>query len=769
MEFWRHIGSGRIEETTGRDDDLIEADILIRTLGWRDLAEQEVELCDAETMAYLQAFADGVNAYITSRNAGDLALEYGVLGLAGKSIDVEPWTPADSIVWGKVMAWELGGGNAEETRSTVYELMGQVMADQWMTPPWPFGERPTIVQPEDLGLTPPAGGAGEGGTTEVPLVAAAAGRCDISLVFGEDRGIGSNNWVVSGNMTETGMPLLANDPHLSIQLPSIWYEIGLHCLPDDGQGPFEVTGFTFATIPGVVIGHNDSIAWGVTNTGPDVSDLYRIRVNPDNPLQYEWNGEWRDMTAREETIRFAGSDETFTIQVRETHLGPIINDNELDEETGESLGFNNEDPLALYWTGLEPSSLSQAVFGLNSATDWDEFRSALQYWDVPSQNFIYADIEGNIGYQMPGRIPIRSGNHTGLLPAPGWTDEFEWQGYVPYDLLPRVLNPQQGYIVTANQAVVPPEYYDWLAQQLGEGRNYVFSREWDYGYRAQRIVDLLEENAPHTIESYQQIQGDTKLLSAGEVMPYLAAVEFDDTELADARDWLLEWDYRFDEDSSQAALYAEFWARLMENLFNDQLVDDELEAADKAYGSDRDMRAAALLLRDPDNAWWDNAATDDVVETRDDTLRQSFREGYDNAVDALGGDREKWEWGDLHKATFVNNPLGASGTWFIERMVNRGPFAVAGTMAAVDNTAWGVGSDEDFEVLYLPSMRMIVDLADFTRSVSVHTTGQSGHPYSQHYDDMIDLWRDIEYHPMMWAKDQVEEAAVARLVLSPGP
>ena len=252
-------------------------------------------------------------------------------------------------------------------------------------------------------------------------------------------------------------------------------------------------------------------------------------------------------------------------------------------------------------------------------------------------------------------------------------------------------------------------------------------------------------------------------------MPYLAAIEIDDTDLAEARDWLLEWDYQFDMDSPQAALYAEFWARLMENLFNDQLVDDELEAADKAYGSDRDMRATALLLQDPDNAWWDNAATDDVIETRDDTLLESFREGYDNAVHALGGDREKWEWGDLHKATFVSNPLGASGTWFIERMVNRGPFAVAGTMAAVNNTAWGVGSDEDFEVLYLPSMRMIVDLSDLTRSVSVNTTGQSGHPYSQNYDDMIDLWRNIEYHSMMWARDQVEAAAVARLVLNPGP
>jgi penicillin amidase len=576
MELWRHIGSGRIGEITGRDDDVLEVDILIRTLGWRQVAEQEVDILDSESRMHLQAFADGVNAYIHSRSACDLALEYGLLRLAGKSIEVEPWTIADSLVWGKIIAWDLSpGGNVEETRSTVYELVGKEMADQWMTPPWPFGERPTIVQLDDLGLAPSMvdnEADGNGGEPEEPLLADGDTRLDISLVFGRGRGIGSNNWVVSGNLTESGMPLLANDPHLGIQLPSIWYEIGLHCLPEGREEPFDVTGFTFSPIPGVVIGHNSHIAWGVTNTGPDVADLYRIRVSPENPLRYEWNGEWRDMTVREETIRFAGGDEEIVIQVRETPFGPIINDNELDEETGDVISLNTDDPLALQWTGLEPSVMPRAVLGINDAANWDEFRDALRYWEVPSQNFVYADTAGNIGYKMPGRIPIRAGNHTGLLPAPGWTDEFEWQGYVPFDLLPSVLNPQRGYIATANQAVVPPEYYDLLAQELGEGLNYVFSCEHDYGYRAERIVELLEAGTPHTIESYQQMQGDNKSISAMEVMPYLATMEFDDAELAEARDWLLDWDYQFDAGSAQAALYAQFWARLMENLFNEQLV-----------------------------------------------------------------------------------------------------------------------------------------------------------------------------------------------------
>lgn len=773
MEFYRHIGSGRIEELTGRNDDVIEADVLIRTLGWRQLVEREVELLDPETKTVLQDFADGVNAYIMSRNSGDLALEYGVLKLVGKNIKVEPWTPMDTLVWAKVMAWDLGpAGNSEEKRSKLYELLGEEMTDQWMTPPWPYGEKPTIVQPEDIhstGSTAIAEAGSGAGLTDIYVLAGGDALPDISFVFGKGKGIGSNNWVVSGNLTESGMPLLANDPHLGIQMPSIWYEIGLHCQSAEGQNLVDVTGFTFAPMPGIVLGHNSSIAWGVTNNGPDVFDLYRIRVNPSNQFQYEWNGTWRDMTVRQETIRFAGSGETVTIQVRETHLGPIINDNKLDEETGELTGLNNEDPMALRWTALDPSTLAQSVLAINEARNWEEFCDALRYWDVPSQNFVYADIYGNIGYQMPGRIPIRAGNHSGLIPVPGWTSEFEWQGYVPFENLPCVLNPEQGYIATANQAVVPLEYYDKLAQELGEGRNYVFSREWDYGYRAQRIVDMLNGEAKHTIESFQRMQGDNKSLSAEELLPYLADPDIEDSELADARDWLLEWDYQFDRESPQAVLYTHFWARLLDNLFNDQLLNVKLDDEDiQAYGTDTDMRAIYLLMQEPDNAWWDDVRTANTIEMRDDILLRSFQEGYANAIAEVGKDRGKWKWGDLHTATFVSLPLGESGTGFIERMVNRGPYAVGGSSGTVNNTAWVAEEEEEgFAVDYLPSMRMIIDLSDLTKSVSMHTTGQSGHPYSSHYSDMIDPWRNIEYHSMLWSQEQVESSAVARLTLNP--
>ena len=767
MEFFRHTASGTIEELTGKDDDLLATDIFIRTLDWRGVAEEEARSYDEETMAQLQAFADGVNAYIASRNPGDLAMEYSALKLVGIEIELEPWTPIDTLAFAKVMAWDLGPGTGgEEERSTLYELLGQEMADQLMTPPWPYGERPTIIQPEDLPGAASTGSAGVATTATVvekEILLAASGLPDMNLCFGHGRGIGSNNWVVDGSMTQSGMPLLANDPHLGIQMPSIWYQIGLHCHPPDGseEPPLNVVGFAFSASPAVIVGHNDYIAWGVTNVGPDVLDLYQIRVNPGNPLQYEWNGEWRDMTVRDETICFGDGEEPITIQVRQTHLGPIINDNEIDEDTGEVQGFNNEDPLAAHWTALEPGTLSQAVVKLNEATDWQGFRNALQYWDVPSQNFVYADIEGNIGYQTPGRIPIRKAGHSGLVPVPGWTDEFEWQGFIPFDRLPRVVNPECGYVATANQALVPLQYYDQLVEEMGEGRNYVISQEWDYGQRAQRIVELLQEKAPHTIATFQAIQGDNKHVSAERLLPYLGDLRFEDTELAEARGWLLQWDYQCDMDSPRVVLYAHFWARLLDNLYSDQL-DEDMEAR----GSGRDMWATFLLMQEPDSAWWDDIETEDTVESRDYILLRSFREAYGEAVAALGEDRSEWRWGDVHTATFVSYPLGLSGIGLIEDMVNRGPVAVNGSTSVVNNTVWDAASG-NFTVLGLPSMRMIVDLSDLTRSVTVHTTGQSGHPFSPHYDDMIDLWRNIEYYPMLWTRGQVESAAVYRLVLEP--
>ena len=770
MEFSRHIGRGSIQELTGKNDSLLGTDVFIRTVGWLQAAQRDYEVLTEETRSYLQAFADGVNAYILNRPADDLALEYRLLGVTGVNIAIEPWSPLDSIVWGKVMAWNLTDSYSYDlARAELIDHLGQEMYEDYH-PPFPFGQKPTIVQPEDLPLTAESLSTARAGSLAAMVVPSnrnVAGNVKPGswISFGSDLGIGSNNWVATGTMTASGGALLANDPHLGIQMPSIWYEIGLHCYPVTDDCPLDVTGFALPAAPGVIIGHNASIAWGVTNVGADIQDLYAIQLNPDNPLQYQWNGEWRDITVREETIRFGDSEEPITIQVRDTHLGPIINDNQIDPDTGELLDFNSADPLVLRWTGHDAGTLFKSVMMLNLASDWGEFREALKYWTLPAQNFVYADVRGNIGYQMPGSIPIRPGHRDGLLPATAYTDDDVWQGYIPFDSLPRIYNPERDYIATANQPVVPLEFYEQLAAELGEENYYIFSYDWSYGYRGQRIVDMLQGIKPHSADSFRVIQGDNLNINAQEVLPYLTELAFEQQASAEARDFLSTWDFQNSIDSAQAGLYAQFSVRLLDNLFNDQLPED-------LPASPGDLLPAALLMQDPMNTWWDDARTSDVAETRDDIIRRSFDEAVQAMVDRFGSSPADWRWGAMHTATFVSNPLGLSGIDLIEDMVNRGPVETSGGSEIVNATGWGIdygADDEDttFQVGSLPSMRMIVDLSDFGKSRTMHTTGQSGHPFSEHYDDMIDAWRYFDYHPMLWTRGQVENAADERLVLNP--
>jgi penicillin amidase len=790
MEFFRKTCGGRIGELTGKKAALVKADIYLRSLGLYRVAQQEYKNYPPEQRAILEAFAGGVNAYISGRSPRQLSVNYSILGLTGVKFQMDPWTPLDSLVFSKLMAWDLGlSRDLEIIRSKLHDRLGAEMAEQWLVPAWPLGRKPTILSDEDIKSTfttslnidkyrlnrPVSAGnrvnnapSTDRSLLQRELLAMTAGiddsATDLSLIMGQTEGTGSNSWVAVGNLTQGGKPLLANDPHLGIQQPSIWYQVALHC-PDDGSGrPFDVTGFSFALIPGVIIGHNNDIAWGITNVYPDLNDQYLIKINPANPLQYEWNGKWRNMAVRDEIISFGNGKPSLSIKVRQTHLGPIINDHQYNQKSGEMAGHNNKDPLALHWTGLTPSSIALAISGLNKAKNWNDFRAALQYWDTPPQSFIYADREGNIGYEMPGRIPVRVKNHTGQVPAPGWIDEYEWKGYVPYDLLPRLYNPARNYIVASNQEVAPPDYFAMLNIKLGPNVNAHFGskfNKWVYGYRSQRTNELVKQFAPHTMATYQKMQGDSKSIPAAEILPALAGLRFSDPTLADARNWLLQWDCMSGEDSPQAALFNWFIMRLMKNIFQ-----PKLEGIAKSDGVDKELWAVTLLLQKPDDPWWDDPATKDKRETRDEILVRSFQEAHAATMAALGKDRSRWKWGMLHKATFVSNPLGASGIKPIESLVNRGPVPVGGSTECVNNNMWYAGNG-NFSVRLIPSMRMIVDLADFDKSVAVNSTGNSGHPGSPGYDSQILPWARVQYRPMLWSKKQVEADAKHRLFLNP--
>ena len=759
MDAWRHIGSGTLSEMFGSGQ--VETDTFLRTLGWRITAEQEYAGLDADSKAIIDSYTEGVNAYLKDHDKTALSLEYAILGLLSPDYKIQAWTPIHSLTWGKAMAWDLRGNMGEEIERAVLlkTLTPEQVAE--LFPAYPK-DHPVIVN--NIGDGTSANSAMQPKAFDIPdetlrALEHNASLLDLALGPAGD-GIGSNSWAISGSRTSTGRPLLANDPHLGIQMPSIWYQAHLECKPITDACPYNVAGFTFAGVPGIIIGHNDHIAWGFTNVGPDVMDLYIERVNPDNPNQYEVNGEWVDFETRTETIQVVGG-ETVDMTVRLTRHGPVISEsygplkNENTDNDPEFFPFKEragvELPeqyvIALKWTALAPSTPFKAIWGFDRAQNWDDFREAAQNFHVPAQNLLYADVDGNIGYQMPGDIPMRA-NGDGTVPVPGWTDEYEWTGFVPFEELPYTFNPVDGYIATANNQVPPSDY------------SYLITYDWDYGFRAQRIVNLIE-NAPDKIDiAYMQlIQGDSFDSNAPLFVPIILQMDELSDNQANAQNALKDWDYQNRADSTGAAVFNAFWRHFLQNTFNDQVPEER-------YYPDGGSRWNEIMRHmDENSAWWDDKTTTDVTETRADTLRKSFEQGVAELEKMLGNDPTEWNWGEMHASTFRNGTLGESGVPPIEALFNRGPFPTSGGEAIVNATGWSV--QDGYETNWLPSMRMIVDLGNLNNSVTVHTTGQSGHAYHPHYIDMAEMWANIQYYSMSWDQNEVVSQMEGHLVLTP--
>jgi penicillin amidase len=490
-------------------------------------------------------------------------------------------------------------------------------------------------------------------------------------------------------------------------------------------------------------------------------DLYIEKVNPDNPNQYEVNGQWVDFETRQETIDVVGGDPV-EITVRSTRHGPVISEaygplkDQGDPKDEEFQAFKDRAGIdlpasyviALKWTALQPSTPFQAVWGFNRAQNWEQFREAARDFHVPAQNLLYADVDGNIAYQMPGDIPIRA-NGDGTLPVPGWTDEYEWTGYIPFEELPYTVNPEEGYIVTANNQVPPFDY------------PHLITHDWDYGFRAQRIVDMIS-NAPGKIDiAYiQSMQGDGHDANGPTYVPLLTGLNYEapTQNEAIAMDLLSNWDYQDQADSAGAAVFNAFWRNLIKNTFNDQLPE--------RYQADGGSRWNEIMRHlEANSPWWDDVSTKDLVETRDDIMKKSFEQGVTELEKLLGNDPTKWTWGEMHAATFRNSTLGESGVGLIESLFNRGPYPVGGGDAIVNATGWSV--KDGYETNWLPSMRMIVDLGNLNNSLTVHTTGQSGHAYSEHYDDMIPMWVNVQYYPMLWDQQTMLQNSTGNLVMEP--
>ncbi|MFF4353260.1 penicillin acylase family protein [Streptomyces sp. NPDC001530] len=813
MDVRRHMTSGRLSEMFGKSQ--VENDEFLRTLGWDRVAKKEYDtkLSDS-TKKYLQAYAKGVNAYLKGKDGKDISLEYAALGFTN---DYKPqeWTPVDSVAWLKAMAWDLRGNMQEEIdRSLMTSRLGPQQIAQ-LYPDYPYSRNKTIVQEGQYdsitksyvqgssttsSSTSTAGtGLTDNATAPSGLQSQLSGLYDVlddlpTAVGVSGNGIGSNSWVVDGEHTITGKPLLANDPHLSPSLPSVWYQMGLHCRSVSAKCQYDVSGYTFAGMPGVIIGHNQDIAWGMTNSGVDVTDLYLEKLTGDG---YQYDGKVVPFTTRKETIKVAGASPK-KIVVRETNNGPLLSDRD-DElvKVGKKATVDTAAPdrgdgygIALRWTALDPGNSMDAVFEMDKASDWAGFRKASASFDVPSQNLVYADTKGHIGYTLPGKIPTRAEGDDGSLPAPGWDSKYRWTGYIKQSELPYEFDPKRGYIVTANQAVIDKDKYP-----------YTLTTDWGYGTRSQRIADLIKTKIDGggkiSTDDMRQMQLDNSSEIAKLIVPKLLKIDVADKNVREAQKLLEGWDYTQDADSAAAAYFNATWRNILKLAFGNKLpkelrvkgqclwvdrVDttgpaDEDQTvrecgqrdADQAQpdGGDRWFEVVRKIIDDEGNDWWKSPKTrlDKATDTRDELFGRAMKDARWELTAKLGKDIDTWSWGRLHRLFLKNQTLGADGPAFLKYMLNRGPWKLSGGEAAVNATGWNAAGG--YGVVWVPSMRMVVNLGDLDKSKWINLSGASGHAYSAHYTDQTDKWAKGELLPWAFSGKAVDKKTSDTLVLKP--
>jgi len=695
MDLSRRQASGTLSEVVGESS--LETDKYFRTLGLRRAAEESLALYSAEDQQILEWFADGVNAYIAeAKESGSLPIEFTLMG-------AEPaeWTPLDSLTIGKYMAYDLGGH--WESQAFNYYALQQFEEEKAydLFPSYPE-EKPTII-----------------GEDEVD-VARSFEHALIPEPFN-----GSNNWVVSGDKSASGEPLLADDPHLGLATPSVWYQ--MHLETDD----LNVSGVIFAGVPGIILGHNEDIAWGVTNTGPDVQQLYLEKRNPDNPEEFMFEGEWETAEVIDEPINVKG--EMIDYQVVETRHGPVIS--EFAEDSGE------DNVLSLRWTALEPTTELKAIIEINQATNWEEFETGLEKFLAPAQNFVFAGKDGTIAYKANGNIPIYENSEDALLPIPGWEKEYEWDGYIPFDELPTVIDPDKGFIATANNKVVGDEY------------PYHISHRWAQPYRYERIAEVLETKDDFTVEDMQALQMDTMNLRAREFIPLFVdqLAEADLTESAtEALKSLAEWDYNDGVSDSEPLLF-QHWFTEIEALLYAEIPDNMMDLfSGKAQATDQLLRTS--FNQDKESSWFtDQGGLHTVLEA-------SLESTVDQLEEEYGVDQTAWEWGDYHQVQFTH-PLSNIHPVLAYFFNHEEAIPVGGSRVTPMAASY---DQETGEVNHGASWRFVIDVADLTTGHHIVGPGQAEHFKSDWYHDQMTDWVDGTFH-----ETTLDEPEGLELILTP--
>ncbi len=714
MDLTRRAVHGSLSEIFG--EATLPSDRFLRTWGFRRIAEKIVPQLSEESKSVLEAYAAGINEFIRTHE-NELPIEFSLL-----RYKPAPWRIEDSIGYIRLMGFKLCfSWYFEAALGRAGEELGMTAALELF--PAVLENTPVIVNE-----SPPVLGARLDGF----ITNGMAAREFLGLGGAIP---GSNSWAVSGHRSKSGKPLLANDPHLELTLPSIWYE--MHLVAPG----LDVSGVTLAGLPGVVIGHNRAIAWGLTNGMVDDLDFYVERINPENPQQYFYDDGWQALESEVETILVKdGKEQAFTI--RRTHHGPIISSVHPAYE-------NDSVAVSMRWTGDRVSDDLASFLALNRAKNWNDFERALRSFTVPCQNFIYADTAGNIGYRTGGIIPIRR-DGKGYLPYLGWENDGDWIGEVPFEEMPRSYNPPTGFVATANNQITNSDF------------KYYISNGWEPTSRIERICELLQAQPEHDVGSFQRIQADVHATHSQRVLPYLlthlSSAELSDVEKNVTR-LLHDWNGTEEAMSLPAAVYNVWFVKFLERALRDDMSRGAYESY--LHFSTLGIRVGEHFILHPDGALIDDRSTP-ARETTAEVVVSAFHEAIQYLQNELGEKISDWQWGRLHQLT-IRHPLGKQAP--LDYLFNAGAYPVGGSA----NTIWKAEYrlSDPYHADVGPSMRQIVDLALPEKSWIVLPGGQSGQPFSEHYKDQIELWRAGKYREMNLNRSKVEQAAIAHLILVP--
>lgn len=717
MDYFRRRAYGRMAELEG--ESAVEDDLNVRKMQFEKVSRLIYEKAKPELKLAVESFAEGVNFYIDT-HADSLPEEFTKL-----SYKPDAWQPWDSLAFGRVVSYQLSADLGEELGLWLMKLqLGNVKFHEILDgmPADPI----TIVHEQKQSLLLPPAFKDE-------ALAMLAQQDKLSHLLGDSPFVGSNNWTVSGKKTTTGFPVVCNDPHMGIQNPSIWYEVHL-------QAPgINVIGTTFPGSPGVIIGHNENIAWGVTTTGYDVSDVYVEKLNPKNTNEYMFQGKYLPITEEKTVISYRTPEgmKTKDMTIRYTVHGPIVRE-KIDVLPGVALSFK--------WTGFEPTFEAEAFAKVDMAKNLKEFKEALKSFGVGAQNFVYGDTKGNIFYMAPGLVPIRPKNAVPYLPMDG-TGGYEWEGFIPYDKLPQVENPADGFIATANDRPITKDY------------PYYIGILFDIGYRHRRIATRLEEKQKLSFEEVQAVQGDHVVLSATHLKPFiLEAAERNKQKFEKFKDpiaALKNWDDACTVDSVACSIFFKWLKYMSIRTLKDDIGKGKLgERLYNEFVGRAEVIELLLLQAQRGNLksdWFDDSTTPDVKETQDDMVYLALSDAVDELVKQFGDNMDNWTWGKLHGLKVSH--------WFIsdDPKRNLGPFPRWGGQHTVDAAGFGLLGDE-FNFGSGPSLRICHDVqGKIQHAENVLPGGESSDPASPHFDDQLKLWLQNKTRPMYFSEEDVSK------------